>query len=516
MLELNRLMAIIDSLSEDELNYIHKSILLLRDKSNSNKTAFNSKVVFELLRDYRKKNDWTSLLNYLNDMNRASAKKGLQRMTERILELLVDKEMLFNNNFYDNKSREVFIVRRKLMYYDVLASHGVTKYALSILEQVIIACKNIEYYDYLLMALDKKLIKMSLRNGEKQFNSVYKSILFYSDCQSSLRKSMYMLRFYNSNYQFKQKVISLSELRETIRITKKDYFRTQSKNIGVVLYYMQGMYYFNQGDNLKSKQNFLSLYSFLNKNNEVVNASSYDTCILNIAECETLLFNFTKSTYWISKISNRYLKNEFNSNLLTEMKFLNNYYSGDLVKCQVDLIQLLLPKKLYNISKFVTAKQNYYFAIYCFLDRDYYKVNKELRKCHDLDSDKDGWNIGVRFLSIVNCIELEKYNLAESLIENLRKYLNRVIGSSCFLNRSRLISKILNSLVINSFDYELTFSNVKVAFSKLSSQSNKYKWIIKSPEMIPFHEWFDAKVKNVPYNHVEAMKRLKKLNTSKA
>jgi hypothetical protein len=29
-------------------------------------------------------------------------------------------------------------------------------------------------------------------------------------------------------------------------------------------------------------------------------------------------------------------------------------------------------------------------------------------------------------------------------------------------------------------------------------------------EMIIFHEWFDAKVKGIPYNHVEVMERMRK------
>jgi hypothetical protein len=516
MLLLNRLRAIIENLNEYELNYIHKNILLIRTKPNLNKSNFDSKVFFELLIKNRNKNNEDYITGYLNKFSEASVKKGMQRITDRIMELLVSKEVLLNNDFYDNRSKEVFLIRRKLLYYDILASHGVTKYALNLLDQVINSSKRIEYYEYLLIALDKKLIKMSLQTGEKNFNFVYKNILYYSDCLSSFRKSIYLLRQYNSNFQFKQKVFSLARLKSSIQMIEKDYIRTKSKNIGVVLFYMQGIYHFNQGAHLICKKKFLDLYSFLRRNKYIFYDSSFDSCILNIAECDTLLFNFDKSTYWLSKISAKYVMNEFNANLLNEMKFLNCFYSGDIVRSQFYLNKLLIRRKLSNISKFVTARQIYYLSVYFYLIKDFNNVNRELKKCHDLDSDKDGWNIGVRILSIINFIELEKYSLAESLIENLRKHLERVEGNSFFLNRSKLISKIFNSLVLNSFDFKLTFSNIKPIINILSDSIVKYKWIIKSPEMIPFHEWFDSKVKNVPYNHVEAMKRLKKLNSSKS
>ena len=64
----------------------------------------------------------------------------------------------------------------------------------------------------------------------------------------------------------------------------------------------------------------------------------------------------------------------------------------------------------------------------------------------------------------------------------------------------------------NSFDFKIITKKHKELFESLSDYNSNNNWTLKSPEMLIFHEWFDAKVKGVAYDHVEVMKRLKKNN----
>jgi hypothetical protein len=70
----------------------------------------------------------------------------------------------------------------------------------------------------------------------------------------------------------------------------------------------------------------------------------------------------------------------------------------------------------------------------------------------------------------------------------------------------------LIALSNGNFDFVKVNYNNKKIIENLNDIEAKFKWQLKSPEMIIFHEWFDAKVKNIPYDHAEIMKRLKKKN----
>ena len=46
--------------------------------------------------------------------------------------------------------------------------------------------------------------------------------------------------------------------------------------------------------------------------------------------------------------------------------------------------------------------------------------------CTQLDKDKDGWNIGIRILNIINNIELDQLIFVENQIENLSDAFSRM------------------------------------------------------------------------------------------
>ena len=512
MIELDRIRTIFNKLSIEESLSIRRILFDEIDKKGAN---FLSNKIFELILSQKEVNE-NEICNALyGKVNLIALKKLLQRFTDKVIDILVSKEFLVIDEIYDVRSKNVFIIRKKLLLYDVLAIHGVTNYALLILNQVIALSKKIEYYDYLLISLEKKLVKMTLSSGEGNFNRVYMDILHYSDCNSALKNCIYLLRLYSSSYEYKQEVFSDSKLLLAIKKVKGDYKRTKSKSIKIYIFYLEGIYYYNIKNFRKCIANFKLLFKYLNSNGNIVHNSYFVSCLINISEIDTMLYNFEKSLACLYKVIHQFSRNEYNDKLIREMIFLNYFYLGDIRKA-AESIKILQDVKLRDlISPFLTAKRNYYLAVMYTINGLFNDSNKILSNCLPLFKDKTGWNIGVRLLSIINNIELEKFMFVESEIENLRKHISRIKKENEFYSRLLIISKILNNLISHSFNYQVVAKKYEILFEKISSNNSTQRWMIKSPEMLIFHEWFDAKVKGIPYNHPEVMKRLRKNNLKK-
>ena len=221
MIELDRIRTIFNKLSVEESLSIKRIIFEEKDKKG---TFFSSNGIFDLILSPREV-DENEICNALyGKVNLIALKKLLQRFTEKVFDILVRRDFLITEEIYDVRSRNVFLIRKKLLLYDILAIHGVTNYALLILNQVIVLSKKIEYYDYLLISLEKKLVKMTLSNGQINFNRVYKDIVHYSDCNSALKNCIYLLRLYSATYEYKQEIFSDRKLLIAIKLIYDSYY----------------------------------------------------------------------------------------------------------------------------------------------------------------------------------------------------------------------------------------------------------------------------------------------------
>jgi hypothetical protein len=508
MNEIVHLEMIIEKLSAKELIHIRENLYTSSNKQTQNQVAYK---LFNLLTNNKNLSIDKVSIEIYNKINKVALKKLTQRLIEKILDILITKEILINSGLFDDRGIEIFNIRRKLLYYDVLASHGITEYAMVILEQVIRTSKKIEAYDYLIISLEKKLKKISIRFGLNSYNKLFEEIKYYTDCNWSLKESIYIFRMYSSNYDYK-KLISKNDLSQSIKKIHTSWLRTKSKNIKINLIYLQSIFYFDNGDYLKCRRLFSELYSFLKSNPKVVFKTHFIDCILNMAEIETMLWNFDFSLKYLRRVANYYERNEFNNKLIKEMFFLNEFYNGNLKNAKTLIENIITKNTSKMLPSFINSKRIFYFASILTIEKSFKESNSLIIYCAQLDKDKEGWNLGVRLLTIINNIELEKFLLVENQIENFRKHLARSNDNSIYYARMILISKLLIALSNGNFDFVKVNYNNKKIIENLNDIEAKFKWQLKSPEMIIFHEWFDAKVKNIPYDHAEIMKRLKKKN----
>ena len=133
---------------------------------------------------------------------------------------------------------------------------------------------------------------------------------------------------------------------------------------------------------------------------------------------------------------------------------------------------------------------------------------------NEIEKDKEGWNVWIRIMRLLCSIEMLKLNMINYDIESFRKYLERTAKQYEVRERDKLVLKVLLELVKYDYNFSLTSAVVETELEKLKSTDEQYAWNPDSPELILFHDWFDAKLLKKGYSpnfevYREAMKQEK-------
>ena len=200
-----------------------------------------------------------------------------------------------------------------------------------------------------------------------------------------------------------------------------------------------------------------------------------------------------------------------NNIIIFEQFIISYFFSGNISKARYYLTLIFQDLKVKE-NQF-NVKLDYYLLVINFILGNY---NENQKLLATISRSHKSFNIKfeIRVIEIINLIELNKYDLADSNIESLKKFMIRYGGELIRKNKAQVVVKIFSNLAKGGYSFNSVFRSNLILFNLLTEFNKKFDF--NEYEMIPFHEWFDSKVKNVPYNHTEAMKRLKKLNKSKA
>ena len=155
--------------------------------------------------------------------------------------------------------------------------------------------------------------------------------------------------------------------------------------------------------------------------------------------------------------------------------------------------------RLIGRHDFTTFRSTICQACVSFAKGEFRKVNLRLASSHHIGKDKEGWNIGSRVLSIMLAIEREKFDLADTLIVNLRQFIREGVEGTDLRFRDTLILSILLELRKKSYDFPEVFELKEDVISKLAEDNYETGWILQTPEMICFHTWFIDKVNERSY-----------------
>src|ERR1043166_9595760 len=117
MIELKRLKAILDACTQTELK-----ILIYYLKRNGEDTKY-SVLLGDLQRtemSFLEKGEINSKLK----INKIAVKKLAQRLTDKVLDILILKDSILSNDNYDLRAIEIFGLKKKLLQFEMLSLKG--------------------------------------------------------------------------------------------------------------------------------------------------------------------------------------------------------------------------------------------------------------------------------------------------------------------------------------------------------------------------------------------------------
>ena len=250
----------------------------------------------------------------------------------------------------------------------------------------------------------------------------------------------------------------------------------------------------------KSCSTWMELIALVQGNKYLNSTHGLANAYINLARVYLLVFDFERCSSALKRTLQLIKYFDPHASTYYNFKFLCGFYSGS--KKSIELNLEILVSYLYSgiIVLYVADMVKFYHSCIKFIESEYSASYFLLNDVKALEQDKEAWNIAIRVLSIMNQIELENYEIADNLIDNLRKYHERIKKTLIVSKRDEKIIQILIALSGHSYHFRTTYRKKSDAFNLLDSMDTNYRWKIVSPEMIVFHEWFKAKTENTKKN----------------
>ncbi len=438
--------------------------------------------------------------------------KLVNRLKEKIREVLIFDSNLMIPNHYGKRNQTVFEIRKKLLQSEIMFYRGMNDELENFLNKIIKKTKEYEIYDSLLAALDIKQRYRNFRFGIERNGKLKNEIEFYTLIRDKLIRAREIFYNLTAKINFSASNIEYQiELESSLVLLQSDYESTKSPTIGYYYFLLQTEKYQNVND-LLSAQNILSKLVILVRNSPSVYTNyTLGNTLLNFGNNELLMYNFSSSESNFHEAISYSGNSSVNNAVAKELRFHALFFSSQIVQSE-KLIEELYHASRTSNTPFLYSKRAYLLACVKTLNRDFEASIELLKEVKEIEKDKEGWNIGVRILSCMNWIELENFEKADREIEKLDRHIIRTMETKHVRKRDIVIKDILLQLMQHGYDFKKCYKNQQNNFDLLESVDQEYRWKIKSPEMLIFQEWFISKVENRPYNLKKSIQREKEKN----
>jgi tetratricopeptide (TPR) repeat protein len=425
----------------------------------------------------------------------------LIRFRDKLLEsLLLDVNVRREGN-YGDYFRYLFEARKKLSYAQIVAGRGMEDLANFLCDSVCETGERFELYEEWLLALR---LKMQLAALVQQDNTVFTRLLQrYEKTEKAHRAAFDAYCTYNKwinrierkayiNAHDPDLLADVERLREHAQKVSSDHVNFYW------LYLDAARNQFNR--NYRIARRCLEKQLTLVENSRALfNDSRMGTVLLNLADNEIYLHRFDRAVDYCQRAMALQHLESFNANQCMECEFYGHFYSQRFGQARMILQQLLLAETGRRVT-FRHGKRQYLLANILFLQGMYRETNDLLLELNAIETDSEGWNVGLRVLLIMTDIERSLHELAGKRIESTRKHLRKLEQQDKLHPRDRIIYEVLRQLDANSYDFKITYQQMPEEFALLKSNKRGYRWEVKTPEMIIFHEWFFAHVIKNEYN----------------
>lgn len=427
--------------------------------------------------------------------NKPALKKLANRTRIKVLEALII-DINIDREGYPPRSVAVIEIRKKITQGQILHSRGLIKIAKGMLENVIEHCSKYEIYEEQLIALRFLIVTRTMVEGDKYLHHYLKQ---YEECTyalSAVMRSEINHRKILSRSDFSsEQVISRNELRDMLDEMKDDFAKTDSALIGNYYYNLEAMMAQQVRDYKKARTELLSQYKLVNNYPSVKTPDNLFGVLINLAENDLYLRQFERSFQKSDEAKELCKKGSTNYEVCVEYMYYAKYFMGEhQIACNL-LFQNIPSEE--NSLTFRAGKRSYFLAATFFMLQDFQSALRHLNLVNPIETDKEGWNLGIKILQIMTAIELNEFDEASRKLEALTKYFQNGNGSSN--HRAKLIFNILQKLDYYSYQFKVVYQEYRPLLEMLDEAGGALEWQIKSYELVIFHQWFFAKVLHQPF-----------------
>jgi hypothetical protein len=440
--------------------------------------------------------------------NKVAFDKLVNRLIDRIADVILLKDNIEDATVYDLRSQDIFNLKRELLISELYRFRGFNKTSLNKIDKVIQKSTYYEHYDILLSALEMKRRWYFFEISKTELSRYDKEIAKINEFRIFQREAWEVFLNVARHKPESSLVTYLQFLKDNIKKFQKYYLLSNSKSIRFYNYFIEMQLMNLSKDFNKAIVVGEEILEFIQNNKNIYSRIRHGNILMNLSLFNRYLFRFENSIQYLNEAKKYYFNQEYSNMVYYEQIFLTYFYLGNDSKIRYYHAFIEEESESENIPKQDSNRLIYYSSVYSFIYKDYRSCASKI-KLIDTSAISIEFNIELKVLMILTSIEMEKFDLAESMIDNLTKYNSRL---KTFVRAplKDLIIKLLQRLARGSFNFSKVLQDNEVLFNELSNLYKKFSF--NQFHLIIFYEWFSAKEKKVQYDHAEIMKQLKVKN----
>jgi len=443
-----------------------------------------------------------SLYGNLDKKSLEAYRKLCDRMIDKVFNLLANFENYLQdkNEYSDVHFKRVYVNRNLFLIQSLKYKYLPSDWNKKLIQSTLKICDEYEYLEESII-LDRHNLLCNYENGN------HDKIIFYTN---EIRRRMnwlnYVLLADNYIYKYIEDVqhksiddkSRISEMKIVVKELEEYFLETELQLINYILLMikLQLAHYeekFNKAEDLIFEIiRVTEFYPAIKKRGPIV--QNY----MNLAYTQFYLFKFNDAFNSAMKAVNVFKDKVYVMNMNLESVVFAQIYLIHYAKAD-KILQEILSSGVEGNNPEQLSKRHVMMAFLKYLQGDYKTAFKHLQLTKEVETDREGWNLGIRMLNIYLTLSTEKVDLADQRINAMRKHIERTSKMRNLRKRDIIIFRILSHLSRSGFDFEEVWEERKKDFALLRSNTPDCNWVPRSHELIIFDQWFEAKMKNKPY-----------------
>ncbi len=416
----------------------------------------------------------------------------LLRFNEKLLEVFTLNVNIERKETYSDLGKNTHQIRKQLSQAQILDYRGVHGISANLFEDCIKRAKKFELFEELALAMRIRMEQCAQHNKPKRYKQLVSEYDIVLKKASLAKQAQTYFNDLTISFEYEGENISNEILKNRIIYLTKEQSIYGSNTSLFFLRFIEVHYYQMIGQYIAAGSKLQNQIKLIESSPALYNKERFMLAKLNLAWNELYTHQFKSSQKKASQVfsslnDNHYLKIQC---LLTEFWafFYDGLYDSALEKLnEMDISDQGIE------AEFRIGKRAYYRACIYFLQGRNKETGDILRNLNPIEKDDQSYNLWLRFLYIMNDIELELTENAFNRVNALRSHIAKLKEETRANHRIRLIYDILRALANNRFTFIQVKEKKGEELKKLNT-SPEMRWEILSPELIIFTHWFEQRL----------------------